>query len=312
MDRITWNNHLKKYSPPFGGFLESWDWGVFQERLGRRIERIYEEHQFGTTLALAIQIPLPLGQYYWFTPKGPLGSATVEKMTQVLREKLEDGVFLRIEPTLDSRMQKVKDRQPSCTTVLNLTEGKDELLAKMKSKTRYNIRLAQRKGVVCKFSGLEHLDDFLRLMDQTTQRDKFSAHPAIYYEVLLKTLEKSETKASLVVAEYEGRVVAANILIDFQGCRTYLYGATSNLHRNVMAQYALHWFAIEDAIEKGLETFDFFGIAPEGAPKSHPWAGVTRYKLGYGGPVLSMPGTFEIPTKYLMYSLYRTMKKIRH
>ncbi|MBU1126679.1 MAG: peptidoglycan bridge formation glycyltransferase FemA/FemB family protein [Patescibacteria group bacterium] len=312
MDRATWNEKVKKYTPPFGAFLQSWEWGVFQEALGRRIERIYEEREFGSTLALAVQVHLPLGQFYWYTPKGPIGNATTEKMTRILREKLEDGTFLRVEPAVPSRMQKVKDVQPSYTTILDLTKGEDEILASTKSKTRYNIRLAQRKGVVSRIVGPEYLPDFLRLMDQTTQRDRFTAHPSIYYEQLLKTLDKGEARASLAIAEFEGRVIAANILIDYQGTRTYLYGATSNLHRNVMAQYALHWFVIEDAIQKGMSQFDFFGIAPDGADKSHPWFGITRYKLGYGGKTVSMPGTFEIPMKYVMYSLYRTAKKLRH
>lgn len=311
MDRINWNKVVQKYAPPFGAFLQSWEWGSFQEALGRRIERVYEERDFGTTLALAVQIPLPLGQFYWYTPKGPLGTATTEQMTRVLRDKLEDGTFLRVEPKIASRMQVVKDVQPAHSTILDLSAGEEAVLASMKSKTRYNVRLAGRKGVVCHFAEIDQLDDFLRLMDQTTKRDNFSSHPSVYYETLLKTLKGGEVEARLAVAEFDGRVIAANIFIDFGGQRTYLYGATSNLHRNVMAQYALHWFAIKDAIQKGMHEFDFFGIAPEGASKKHPWFGITRYKLGYGGRTVSMPGTFEIPMKHIMYSLYRIAKKVR-
>ncbi|MDP2631542.1 MAG: peptidoglycan bridge formation glycyltransferase FemA/FemB family protein [Candidatus Uhrbacteria bacterium] len=279
--------------------------------MSRRVLRIHKEDGGKEMLAQAIEMDLPFGHFYWYLPKGPIGSMSLERKSEVLRAELPDAMFLRVEPVEESRMLQVYDVQPSNTLVLDLTMGEDKLLSQMKSKTRYNIRLSNKKGVECKFVNVESFEDFIRLMDQTTQRDKFIAHPEVYYKTMLEAMASGEAKASLAAAFYEGRPIAMNIVMDFAGTRSYLHGATSNLHRNVMAQYALHWFLIEDAIAKGMSAFDFWGIAPIDADEKHSWAGITRYKLGFGGERLSMPGTFDLPTKHFVYSLYRMGKKLR-
>ncbi len=129
---------------------------------------------------------------------------------------------------------------------------------------------------------------------------------------VLEILISKDLKASLAVAQYQNHVIAANIVLDFNGARTYLHGATSNLHRNVMAQYALHWFLIKDAKQKGFKVFDFWGVAPENASVKHAWAGISRYKRGWGGREISMPGTYDAPVKRTWYCLYTLARKIRH
>lgn len=311
MDRKTWNELVTDHAPLFGAFLQSWEWGEFQRTMGRQVERVFAESDDGNVIAQAVKLDVPFGQYFWFLPKGPLGTAPIEKKIGLLRDRLTDGIFYRLEPGEASRMMKVKDVHPSTTLLLDLNKDENELLAQMKSKTRYNIRLAQRKGVICKFVGMEHFDDFMRLAEQTAKRDKIRFYPAVFYKTMLEALSGGDLRATLACAFYEDRPVSANILVDFDGVRTYLHGATSNLHRNVMAQYALHWFLASDAKQKGFHTFDFGGITPVSAPSGHSWAGVTRYKKGYGGEVVSMPGTFELPTKAIWYSLYRMAKMIR-
>jgi lipid II:glycine glycyltransferase (peptidoglycan interpeptide bridge formation enzyme) len=311
MNAKDWNKEIEKYAPPFGAFLQSYEWGVFQEALGREVKRIEGVHGASEMKALAIKMDLPLGQYYWFLPKGPLGTAKKEKLCDMVRDVLDEATFLRIEPKDDPGFVRVKDIHPTSTLQLDLTIGEDDLLAGMKSKTRYNIRLAKRKGVETRIVGLDHFDDFVRLLKQTSQRDRIRAHPSNYYKKMLEVCVEGEMKVYLAMAFFEGRPLAANIMIDFAGTRTYLHGASSNLHRNLMAPYALHWFLIEDAIKKGMETFDFWGIAPEDAGPKHPWAGITRYKKGYGGDIVTMPGTFDIPQRQLWYTVYKTMRRVR-
>lgn len=311
MNRTQWNELVKKHAPPFGAFLASFEWGAFQRALGRSVERVYTSSADGEMIAQAIRHDLPFGFNYWMISKGPTGTMAPEKMVSALRQQLSDGAFLRIEPNFVSRMLKTNDVQPAATLMLDLKLGSQELLAQMKSKTRYNIRLANRKGVVCKIVGLDRFEDFVRLMEQTTHRDSFRAHPDLYYKTMLETMKDTDAQAFLAMAFYEDRPIASNIMIDFNGVRTYLHGATSNLHRNVMAQYGLHWFLIEDAVEKGMHQFDFWGIAPEGASSDHPWSGITRYKKGFGGKELSMPGTFDLPLRYVSYSLYRSIRNMR-
>jgi peptidoglycan pentaglycine glycine transferase (the first glycine) len=307
MDKKHWNNLVKDQGPTFGGFLQSWEWGEFQRSLGRKVERISENG----LVAQAVQMPLPFGQYYWYTPKGPLGSVAEQEMVAILRDHLSGAMFLRLEPDKRFQLMQIKDVQPSTTLMLDLSVSEEDIFANMKSKTRYNVRLARRKGVETRIVDLDHFNDFVRLLDQTTKRDAFVGHPVQYYRAMLEAMKGGEAKAFLAMGFFEGRAIAANIMIDFNGVRTYLHGTSSNLHRNVMAPYALHAFLIEDAIKKGFKKFDFWGIAPEDATEDHPWKGITRYKKGFGGKVVVMPGTFDLPTKHLWYGAYRFGKKIR-
>lgn len=302
---------VKDHAPLFGGFLQSWEWGEFQKHIGREVKRIDHVSEGGRVIAQAVKLKLPVGQYYWNIPKGPLGKSSIEKKVEVLREELPGAMFLRMEPEESPNLLQVKDVQPSTTLMLDLTKDEDQLLSEMKSKTRYNIRLAQRKNVQSRIVGLKRFDDFVRLMKQTTTRDNFRSFPESYYRNMLEVLRSGEVKASLAMAFYDKRPLVANIMIDFDDTRTYLHGASSNLHRNVMAPYALHWYLIQDAKKKGFKKFDFWGVAPEDAPDDHPWRGVTRYKAGYGGEVVSMPGTFDLPIKHMWYETYKIAKKVR-
>ena len=312
MEQRDWNNLVAHHLPPFGAFLQSWEWGEFQRSLGFEVARVHREKEGKTIIAQAFKYPLPLNSAYWHVPKGPLGNASPKVMIDTLCEELEGGAFVKIEPaTRPRRGKRAKDRQPSVTTIIDLTLSAAKLAENMKSKTRYNIRLAQKKGVSCKIVGLEAFEDLVRLMEQTAERDQFSLHEHDRYKRMLQVLQGEGCQAFLAMAYYEDRPLAANIMIDAFGTRTYLHGASSNLYRNVMAPYALHDFLIQDAQQKGLRAYDFWGIAPPEAGESHPWAGITRFKLGFGGPVVRMPGTIDVSKNAFMFNLYRFAKLVR-
>ncbi len=311
MESQAWNKLVQKHAPKSGAFLQSFEWGEFQRQTGKRVERIHQKEGETEIVAQAIKMPLPMGQFYWYIPKGPLGNMPQERMISSLREHLLDAMFFRLEPAAESTLPKVKDVQPSTTTIVNITPSEKDLLASMKAKTRYNIRLAERKGVSCRIVDASHFDDFARLLDQTSNRDSFTPHAEVYYRTMLHNLKAGEAKASLAMAFYEDRPLAANIILDFQGTRTYLHGATSNLHRNTMPQYALHWFLIKDAKKQGLTAFDFWGIAPRHSDVSHAWTGISRYKKGFGGEIIESPGTFDLQQKHIWYWLYKLGRKAR-
>ena len=312
MNSKDWNAYVTQYSPKFGAFLQSYEWGEFQKALGRPVARIFLEQEGKTMLGQVVQMSLPLGQYYWYIPKGPLGNMEPNDAIRMLRDHLDGAMFLRLEPSVHHGLKRVQDMQPRATTILDLRKDIEEILAGMKSKTRYNIRLGLRKKVDVRFvDAKEYLGDFIRLMNQTKVRDGFSAHPTGYYEQLLNVLSDGEVRARLAMAFYEEIPIAANIIIDFDKTRTYLHGATSNLHRNVMAQYVLHHFLIEDAKKQGFEWFDFWGIAPQDTNEKSSWAGITRYKLSFGGEYRLMDGTFELPMKQLWYGAYSLAKRLR-
>jgi lipid II:glycine glycyltransferase (peptidoglycan interpeptide bridge formation enzyme) len=180
----------------------------------------------------------------------------------------------------------------------------------MKPKTRYNIKLAEKKRVTIRIAGPEAFDEFMVLMKDTAKRDGFSLHLADRYLNMLKVLKGGECRAFLAFADFEGKALAANLMIDSFGMRTYLHGASSSEMRNVMAPYALHWHLIKDAAERGMSAYDFWGIAPVGAPEDHPWAGITRFKLGFGAEVVEMPGTFDFPLSTFWYGIYKLARRV--
>lgn len=313
MTPVEWNQLVARFAPPFGAFLQSWEWGEFQQTLGFEVQRMSEVVNGKQVIAQAIRYPLPLRASYWHIPKGPLGDLTSAAAAELVCKRLAGGTFVSLEPSAPiERGWLAKDRQPSVTTMIDLTQTDAEIANNLKPKTRYNIRLAQKKGVTTHIVGLEAFEDFSRLMQQTAERDQFHLHDLSRYETMLKTLTSSSCKAFLAIASFEDRPLAANLMIDAFGVRTYLHGASSNLYRNVMAPYALHDFLIRDARSNGLQAYDFWGIAPPEAGDSHPWAGISRFKLGFGGDVVQMPGTIEVSKNRIFYSLYRWAKSLRH
>ncbi|HCC83367.1 TPA: hypothetical protein DEP96_00795 [Candidatus Uhrbacteria bacterium] len=312
MDRISWNKRVKEFAPKSGAFLQSYEWGEFQASIGRKVERVLVEDERGVMLAQAIMLDLPFGQTYWQVSKGPFGTMPITEMTRELVERLPGGSFVRVEPEIaPKKAWKTKDVQPSVTSILDLTVGKEAIAAGMKPKTRYNIRLAERKGVTVRASAEPVIEDLERLLEQTAVRDRFSLHPLTYYAKMLEAMKGGEAVASLAFADYDGRPLAANVTIDFNGQRTYLHGASSNLHRNVMAPYALHQYLIDEAIDAGMTSYDFWGVAPVGASKKHSWAGITQFKLGFGGEIVTAPGTYDVPTNAIVYGLYRASKVVQ-
>lgn len=312
MDQASWNAQVQKHAPPFGAFLQSWEWGEFQMALGFDVIRLQEEVKGKIILAQAVQFSLPLKSSYWHVPKGPLGDAQPKLAIDFLKKTLPGGAFLKLEPTTKPRGGvRAKDRQPAVTTIIDLTQPEAQIAERMKAKTRYNIRLAEKKGVSSRIVGIEYFDDFVRLMQQTAERDKFSLHEVERYKKMLDMLRTKNCEAFMAMAFFEDRPLAANIMIDAFGTRTYLHGASSNLYRNVMAPYALHDFLIRDAKTKGLQSYDFWGIAPPEAGEDHPWAGISRFKNGFGGAVVRMPGTIDVSKNFFMYNLYRLAKKVR-
>lgn len=312
MESKEWNGLVAQHPPLFGAFLQSWEWGEFQRSLGFNVVRVFEETNKKTLIAQAVELTLPLGLTYWYVPKGPLGTVAEEDDFELLKKRLPKGAFVKIEPVVaPPGLTRGLDRQPSVTTTLDLTQSYDKLLEGMKGKTRYNVRLAEKKGVVCRLVGLEAFDAFAQLMQQTAERDEFSLHDLKRYRKMLETLTTDGCHAFLAMAFYEDRPLAANLMIDAFGVRTYLHGASSNLYRNVMAPYALHDFLINDAQKKGLSTYDFWGIAPPEAGEGHPWSGISRFKLGFGGDTVVMPGTFDLAKNVLAYGVYSLAKRFK-
>lgn len=316
LDRHAWNVEVIRLAPPFGAFLQSYEWGMFQEAIGRNVTRVFEEEGARVFLGSIVTMSLGYGITYGYLPKGPLGTLPENHLLPKLRSLGVSFSFLRIEPAAASNMLPVADVQPSATILIDLTKDEEVIFGEMKSKTRYNVRLGERKGVeVREMNVTKEFDAFWLLMQQTAVRDHIRLHEIGYYKALLRAMSQREAggaHARLYGAFYDGRLLATNIIVDFGGVRTYLHGATSNVHRNVMAQYVLHAALIRDAKKEGMYTFDFWGaVSEKDEAAGHGWAGISRYKRSFGGQFVEMPGTFDFVLKPLQYEGYRVARRLR-
>ena len=304
-------------------------------------------------VALIIKYDLPFGQSYLYCPRGPIikVSSIKHQASSILNflfneiEKIareEKAVFLKIDPPIRMSQEQgahplleearrdisknfkksLNEIQPRNTLILDLTKSEEELLKEMKPKTRYNIRLAERKGVRIRNyeSGImnqEYFEKFWELVEETSRRDKFASHNKNYYWKMLESLNgicKNNLTAKLYLAEYKNKTIAANIVLSFGDFCVYLHGASSNEHRNAMAPYLLQWRQILDAKKTGCKSYDFWGIDSSKSQinsKSNDWSGITRFKKGFGGQERNYIGAYDLVFNWEKYYLYKLFKKVR-
>ena len=203
------------------------------------------------------------------------------------------------------------DVQPPSTVLIDLTVSSEDLLAAMHKKNRYNIGLAERKGVKVRSAGEDELDRWYGLYRETALRDRITIHPLRYYRRLFELARDSRPLTlDLYLAEHEGELLAGVIVARFGDQATYLYGASSNARRNLMPNYALQWHAIVGARESGLSTYDLFGVPPADDP-AHPMHGLFRFKTGFGGQLVHRAGSWDVVTAPMRYAAYRFAERAR-
>lgn len=178
----------------------------------------------------------------------------------------------------------------------------EELLASFHQKTRYNIRLAVRKGVEVKICGQEMIPAFSELMLVTGVRDGFVTRQPAYFASMLENLGEH---CRLYMAFYEGKPIAGTLAIWYGDKVWYLYGASSNEHRNLMPNYLLQWEMIQWAVEKGCRVYDFRGV-PGLVPEDHPLYGLVKFKRGFNGTYTEFIGELDLVLKPIVY---HTMEK---
>lgn len=203
-------------------------------------------------------------------------------------------------------------RQPAATSIIDLTKSDDELFADMHEKTRYNIRLAAKKGIhiiESKPAGLP-LEHFLVMLNETATRGGFQSHEIGYYRRMGAALGSHATKPSVMHVRlfmaYENEKPIAGALVSFFGdTATYLHGASTYESRQLMGPYLLHWEIMRASRNAGYKHYDFWGI------DAKKWPGVTTFKVRFGGHPVIYPGTFDLPLDPIWYNLYRAVRKIR-
>lgn len=296
-------------------FLQSVFWAELAHKEGEIVERfgVEEAGEFKAVISV-IKKPLFFNFFYYYAPRGPRGEKMAIKfLLNELGKNLGEAVFLRIEPeefTIVSDkanfqkgigLKKSLDLQPKKTLFLDLGLGNDELLKAMHQKTRYNIKLAEKKGVKISEGSISDLEELWRLMTKTSERDGFRLHSRSHYENLLGMSKYIK----LFFASFEGRKIATGLFCFFNGRVTYLHGASNNEERNLMAPYLIQWEVIKQAQAAAYKYYDFYGIDEK------KWPGVTRFKLGYGGFIKEYPGTYDLIFRPFLYGFYEFLRKLR-
>jgi lipid II:glycine glycyltransferase (peptidoglycan interpeptide bridge formation enzyme) len=206
------------------------------------------------------------------------------------------------------------DMQPPNTVVVDISPPLDDVIASMKSKTRYNIRLAAKKGVQVAEGGPEDFDRWYALYQETSRRDRIAIHSRAYYRGLFDAARAYQGEVrpcvKLLLATHEGDLLAGNIVAFWKKRAAYLYGASSGEKRNLMPTYALQWEAIRLAREAGCASYDLYGVPPQPDP-GHPMFGLYQFKTGFSETVLQRWGSWDVPSRPLLYRMYRGAEALR-
>jgi len=198
------------------------------------------------------------------------------------------------------------DILPADTVIVDLSSPLNVIFERMKPKTRYNIRLAEKTGVSVSTSNLLELPLWYDLYLETCRRHGLGAQSYKHFESIFLVSQNgiSSVTPLLLLARREGLVIAGMILILSHSRATYLYGASSWEHRRFMATYALQWEAIRISKEFGCTEYDLFGVSP-GPDPAHPLYGLYRFKTGFGGRIVHRQGCWDYPLKPESYTQFR-------
>jgi peptidoglycan pentaglycine glycine transferase (the first glycine) len=334
----VWDNFVAAHADVH--ILQTSPWGALKSQFGWTAKRVglsRDGELVAGAQVLYRRLPAGLGCLA-YVPKGPLVDwAEREQMTTLLAAldnaaQRRRAVALTIEPDLPDdplRREQLLAQgfhpapfgaiQPRCTLVMDISPDEDAILAAMKSKTRYNVRLAARKGVIVQQAVEADLPAFHALMTATATRDDFGVHTPAYYEAAYR-LFVPRGWARLLLAQVEGHPVAALMVFALPPRAWYFYGASGDAHREKMPNHLLQWEAMRWAKSVGCTTYDLWGIPDEAEEtleaeftqrRDGLW-GVYRFKRGFGGRQVRSVGTWDRVYKPVRYRLYSWMLQARN
>lgn len=313
-------------------FTQASFYGDWQKNLGRRVRKFLVSG--GDTVVAYFQTityPLALGKNYLYIPYGPITTDTSHDFFAALKEELkrigeqEHAVFVRLDFTPPVQSEILSQFftaaarttyqgayfQPRAEWFLDVNKSEDDLLSAMHEKTRYAIRIAERKEITTEIV-TEHFekyfDAFYALMAQTAKRNGFYLHPKEYYRHIFHSLPPH---SYLSVARYGEQILAIDFVIAFSGIAHYVFGASSDQEKNRMPTYAAQWGAIRHATQHGCITYNFGGITTDHMPV-RGWEGLTRFKKNFGGREVIHSDFFDVVINPLWYWLYVIRKRIKN
>jgi lipid II:glycine glycyltransferase (peptidoglycan interpeptide bridge formation enzyme) len=319
-DRDQWNNALT--SLPAHHVLQSWEWGQFKSRWGWSPRyMLFESDGHVRAAALILYRALPrTGLRIAYVPKGPaLDYADAATVDVVLCELEADArrmraIFVKIDPDvvrpsavtgqLAQRGWRYSAEQIQFrnTVLLDIDRSEAEILAAMHHKTRYNIRLATRKGVTVRRGHIEDIDTLYDMYLETARRDGFIIRPTEYYRDAWSTF-MSAGLAQPLIAEVEGQAIAGLVVFRFGSRAWYMYGLSRDAHREKMPNHLLQWEAMRWARSKGCTVYDFWG-APDRLDEFDPMWGVYRFKAGFNGQFTEHIGAYDFVVSRPWYWVY--------
>jgi lipid II:glycine glycyltransferase (peptidoglycan interpeptide bridge formation enzyme) len=203
--------------------------------------------------------------------------------------------------------------QPASTVVVDIDRPLDVVLKAMKTKTRYNIRLAEKKDVTVSEGSPDDIGRWYSIYQETALRDRIAIHSLSYYRGLLQSAREYpgvSPEVKLLLAWHDGELLAGNIVAFWKTRAAYLYGASSGSKRNLMPTYALQWEAIRRAHAAGCRTYDLYGVPPRPDP-GHPMFGLYQFKTGFSDTVLERWGTWDVSFRPALCALYRAAEAVR-
>lgn len=307
---------------PCGGVEQSWAFGELQATVpGRGAFYVFGLFD-GSVLKgsmLVVRQNMGMGKTWLWCPGGPLlpesgeGWGLLQKAAERLAKAAGD-VFLRIESRVDQARGArfgghpvLASYIPRDSLLVDLSQGEESVLKQMTQKGRYNIKQAEKNGVLVRQAGEEGLDAFYKLLRETANRDGFFVHKVAFYRDFLRKLGK---QVQFYVAMQQNEMVAGALVVHFGSTATYYFGASSVRLGDSKAPYLVQWFAMKAAKRAGMKTYDFLGIAPEGSAE-HPLQGVTQFKTRFGGKRVSYAKAEVFVYRPFWWAAYRLAKWLK-
>lgn len=325
-DRERYTSFVESH--PKGHVLQTLEWAKVK---GDNWEHVYvmveDQGEIKASMLLLIRKLPIIGKNMIYSPRGPVCDMHDMAVLRFLMDEVKklarqrNAIMLKIDPDIKADDKETVENlktlgfvqnqealnfegiQPRFVFRLDITPSLDELMANFHSKTRYNIRLAEKKGVVVRMGTRKDLPIFHEIMEITGLRDNFVVRPLSYFEKMYDCLS-DKGYLELALAEYQGQVISGIICLFCGDKCWYLYGASSNEHRNVMPNYLLQWEMIKRAKERGCTMYDFRGVSGDINP-DNPLYGLYRFKKGFNGEFTEFIGEFDLILNPMWYTIWK-------
>ena len=324
-EKGVWENFVRKQR--YTSHFQAWNWAEFERSLGSKFETLgmFERGKLIGLLPIK-HITAKRGKYLQLR-RGPIfdfkDRNIWEEFFEFIRKKAKDGGywFVRLSPlVINSEEQDYRDvlsHLRECpmhdvdgeiTWVLNLLQSEEEIVKNMRKNTRYYVRKAERDGVkVIKTQEMKYMDDFWEIYKDTVKRQKWTAYSWEYIKKEFEAFRKDD-QIDLYLAKYRGKFIACSLIVYYCDQAIYHHSGSLTAFSKIPASHLIQWEAIKEAKRRGLRWYNLFGVSPlikengeYKAQAGHPWAGLTFFKLGFGGEVRQFIHAKDLPMRNMYY-----------